>query len=284
MANNEEIKLDAYSPSEIAEKVQKVGVAKANLDFLSTFMLAVLAGAFISFGAVLATLVTHDSNLTFGLTSLLGGLVFCLGLILVVIAGAELFTGNSLIVMAFVEKKISLYKLLRNWFIVYFGNLAGALTMVVWIYIAQHWAMHNYAVGAKAVIIANSKVNLPFLAAFSRGVLCNVLVCLAVWLCFSGRSVIDKIAAIIYPITAFVALGFEHSIANMYFIPMGLFIKDDPNILAAISATGVSINLSNLTISGFIHNLLPVTLGNIAGGGILVGLVYWFIYVRKFWR
>ena len=272
MANNEEIKLDAYSPSEIAEKVQKVGVAKANLDFLSTFMLAVLAGAFISFGAVLATLVTHDSNLTFGLTSLLGGLVFCLGLILVVIAGAELFTGNSLIVMAFVEKKISLYKLLRNWFIVYFGNLVGALTMVVWIYLAQHWAMHNYAVGAKAVIIANSKVNLPFLAAFSRGVLCNVLVCLAVWLCFSGRSVIDKIAAIIYPITAFVALGFEHSIANMYFIPMGLFIKDDPNILAAISATGVSINLSNLTISGFIHNLLPVTLGNIAGGGILVGL------------
>lgn len=284
MADNEEIKFDAYSPSEIAEKVQKVGVAKANLDFLSTFMLAVLAGAFISFGAVLATLVTHDSNLTFGLTSLLGGLVFCLGLILVVIAGAELFTGNSLIVMAFVERKISLYKLLRNWIIVYFGNLAGALTMVVWIYLAQHWAMHNYAVGAKAVMIANSKVNLPFLAAFSRGVLCNILVCLAVWLCFSGRSVIDKIAAIIYPITAFVALGFEHSIANMYFIPMGLFIKDDPNVSAAISATVGNINLSNLTISGFMHNLLPVTLGNIAGGGILVGLVYWFIYARKFWR
>ncbi|MEK6714709.1 MAG: formate/nitrite transporter family protein [Candidatus Omnitrophota bacterium] len=284
MANNEEIKLDAYSPSEIAEKVQKVGVAKANLDLLSTFMLAVLAGAFISFGAVLATLVTHDSNLTFGLTSLLGGLVFCLGLILVVIAGAELFTGNSLIVMAFVERKISLYKLFRNWAIVYLGNLAGALTMVVWIYLAQHWAMHNYAVGAKAVIIANSKVNLPFLAAFSRGVLCNILVCLAVWLCFSGRSVIDKIAAIIYPITAFVALGFEHSIANMYFIPMGLFIKDDPNVSAAISATVGNINLSNLTITGFMHNLLPVTLGNIAGGGILVGLVYWFIYARKFWR
>lgn len=281
---NDEIKVDAYSPSEIAERVQKVGVVKANLDFLSTFMLAVLAGAFISFGAVLATLATHDSNLTFGLTSLLGGLVFCLGLILVVIAGAELFTGNSLIVMAFVEKKVSLYKLLRNWLIVYFGNLAGALTMVAWIYLAQHWSMHNYAIGAKAVIIANSKVNLPFLAAFSRGVLCNILVCLAVWLCFSGRSVIDKIAAIIYPITAFVALGFEHSIANMYFIPMGLLIKDDPNIIAAISAGGASINLSHLTISGFMHNLLPVTLGNIAGGGILVGLVYWFIYIRKFWR
>lgn len=281
---NQGIKVDAYSPSEISEKVQTVGVSKANLDLLSTFVLAILAGSFIAFGAAFATLIAHDSNLSFGLTSLLSGLVFCIGLVLVVIAGAELFTGNNLIVMAFVDKKITLRKLLKNWVIVYIGNLAGSLGMVMWLYLAQQWAAHNYLVGAKAVMMANAKVNLPFLVAFSRGILCNILVCLAVWLCFSGRSVVDKIVAIIFPITAFVALGFEHSVANMYFIPMGLILKSNPQVLTAISSLGGIVDLSNLTILGFVHNLIPVTLGNIFGGGVLVGFTYWFIYDRKFWR
>lgn len=281
---NGEMKVDAYSPEEMSKRVQNVGVTKANLDFLSTLMLAILAGAFIAFGAVFATLVVHDSNLSFGLTKLLGGLVFCIGLILVVIAGAELFTGNNLIIMAYVDKKIPLSKVLRNWGIVYLGNLIGSLTMVVWIYLSQQWAGNSYLIGAKAVMIANAKVNLPFMVAFSRGILCNTLVCLAVWLCFSGRTVVDKIVAIIFPITAFVALGFEHSVANMYFIPMGLMLKSNPNVLAAIASTGNVANLSNLTIGGFINNLIPVTLGNILGGGVLVGFVYWFIYDREFWR
>jgi len=139
-------------------------------------------------------------------------------------------------------------------------------------------------IGAKAVMIANAKVNLPFMVAFSRGVLCNALVCLAVWLCFSGRTVVDKIVAIIFPITAFVALGFEHSVANMYFIPMGLALKWNPDVLAAIASTGKAASLSNLTVGGFINNLIPVTLGNMVGGGVMVGFVYWFIYDRKFWR
>ncbi len=276
--------VDAYSPREISGRVQKIGVAKANLDFPSTLLLAIVAGVFISFGAVFATLIIHDSPLSFGFTKLLGGFVFCIGLILVVIAGAELFTGNNLILMAFVDKRIGLDKLLRNWGIVYIGNLIGSLTMVVLIYFSQQWVDNNYLIGAKAVLIANSKVNLPFFVAFFRGILCNMLVCLAVWLCFSGRSVIDKIAAIIFPITAFVALGFEHSVANMYFIPMGIIIKNDPGVLAALSSIGKSIDLSQLTLYGFLRNLLSVTLGNIFGGGILVGFVYWFIYDRTFWR
>lgn len=272
-----ELNNDAYSPQEISERVKNVGTIKTSQDFLSTFVLALLAGAFISFGAVFFTLVIHDSSLPFGLTKLLGGLVFCLGLILVVIAGAELFTGNNLIVMAYVHKEITLYKLLRNWVIVYIGNLVGALSMVMWIYLTRQWEGNNFLIGTKAILIANAKVNLPFMVALTRGVMCNVLVCLAVWLCFSGRSVTDKILAIIFPITAFVALGFEHSVANMYFIPMGIILKSVPAVVSKVSA-----DLSNLTWWGFaVKNLIPVTIGNIIGGGLLVAAVYWLIYERK---
>ncbi|MBW2099290.1 MAG: formate/nitrite transporter family protein [Deltaproteobacteria bacterium] len=272
-----ELKNDAYSPQEISERVKNVGTIKANRDFLSTFVLALLAGAFISFGAVFFTLVIHDSSLPLGLTKLIGGLVFCLGLILVVIAGAELFTGNNLIIMAYVDKEITLYKLLRNWVIVYIGNLVGALSMVMWIYLTRQWEGNNFLIGTKALLIANAKVNLPFMVALTRGIMCNVLVCLAVWLCFSGRSVTDKILAIIFPITAFVALGFEHSVANMYFIPMGIILKSVPAVVSKVSA-----DLSNLTWLGFaVKNLIPVTIGNIIGGGVLVAAVYWLIYERK---
>lgn len=267
---------DAYKPKEMALRVEKAGVAKANLDFLSTLVLSMLAGAFIALGSVFYTFVTHNSTLSLGLTQLVGGLVFCLGLILVVLAGAELFTGNNLIVMACVDKKITATKLLRNWGIVYAGNFIGALIIVLLIYMSGHWSFGD--VGVKALLIANQKVNLSFGEAIFSGIFCNILVCLAVWLCFAGRSVTDKILAILFPITAFVALGFEHSVANMYFIPAGLLLADNAHF---VNAAG-NIDLSQLTVSGFLfNNLLPVTIGNMIGGGVLVGLVYWFIYLRN---
>ena len=269
--------IDAYTPAEMAKRVEQAGVGKANLDTLSMFVLAMLAGAFIALGSIFYTFVVHDSTLSLGLTQLIGGLAFCVGLILVIVAGAELFTGNNLIVMAYVSSDITLSQLLKNWTIVFVGNFVGALIMVMLIYFSNHWDFGG--VGAKALMIANNKVNLSFTEALTRGVLCNVFVCLAVWLCYAGRSVTDKILAIIFPITAFVALGFEHSVANMYFIPAGLLLSADAEI---VSAVGSSVDLSQLTMSGFlINNLLPVTIGNMIGGGILVALVYWFIYLRK---
>jgi formate/nitrite transporter len=279
----ESFEIDAYAPAQMAARVEKAGIIKGNLDVISTFTLAVMAGAFIAFGAVLYTYVIHDSQLSIGLTKLVGGLVFCLGLILVIVAGAELFTGNSLIVMAYVSRKVTLEQLLRNWVIVFIGNLVGSLAIVFLIWLSRQWTSADSAVGIKALMIANSKVNLALWQAVSKGILCNILVCLAVWLCFSGRSVTDKILAIIFPITAFVALGFEHSVANMYFVPAGLLIKQSPQVLeAAQNALGQAPDLSRLTIPGFlIHNLLPVSIGNIIGGGFMVAAIYWFVYLRR---
>lgn len=279
----ENFEIDAYTPAQMAARVEKAGVTKGNLDFLSMYTLSVLAGAFIAFGAILYTYVIHDSSLSLGLTKLLGGLVFCLGLILVIVAGAELFTGNNLIVMACVSRRITIERLLRNWIIVFCGNFAGALVVVWLVSQSGQWTSSGAAVGVKALMIANGKVNLTFVEALSRGILCNILVCLAVWLCFSCRSVTDKVLAIIFPITAFVALGFEHSVANMYFVPAGLVLKQNPQVLSAAEGLlGQVPDLSRLTILGFlISNLLPVTLGNIIGGGFLVGIIYWFVYLRR---
>jgi len=274
----EQIRFDALPPQEMAERMEDIGVKKANMDFWSMFMLAALAGAFIGLGAELCTLATTDSGLGFGPNKLLGGFVFSLGLILVVIAGAELFTGNNLIVMAWAAGKLTLGQVMRNWVIVYTGNLIGALGTVMLMYLTNQWAFANYHVGATALKISLAKVNLSFAEGVARGILCNVLVCLAVWLCLSGRSVADKILAILFPITAFVASGFEHSIANMYFIPMGLILKEEP---AVIAAAGVTISdLANLDLPGLIKNLVSVTTGNIFGGGFLVAAVYWLIYRR----
>jgi len=275
--------IDAYTPAQMAARVEKAGIVKGNLDFLSMFTLSVLAGAFIAFGAVLYTYVIHDSSLSMGLTKLIGGMVFCLGLILVIVAGAELFTGNNLIVMACVSRKITIQRLLRNWVIVFCGNFAGSLFVVWLVSQSGQWTSSGAAVGVKALMIANGKVNLTFVEALSRGILCNILVCLAVWLCFSCRSVADKVLAIIFPITAFVALGFEHSVANMYFIPAGILLKQDPQVLsAAEKILGQAPELSRLTVCGFLlRNLMPVTIGNIIGGGLLVGIVYWFVYLRR---
>jgi formate/nitrite transporter len=262
----------------MAERMEDAGVKKAHLDFWSMFALAVLAGAFIGLGAEFSTLVITGSGLGFGVNRLLGGLVFSLGLILVVIAGAELFTGNNLIVMAWVSGKLSLGQVMRNWIIVYFGNLTGSLLTVLLVYLTRQWTFADYQVGATALNIAQAKVSLSFAEGLARGILCNALVCLAVWLCLGGRSVTDKILAIVFPITAFVASGFEHSIANMYFIPIGLLLKGEPQVVVA--AGKVAGDLANLNLQGFLGNLISVTTGNIFGGGFMVAVVYWFIYRR----
>ena len=276
------IDIDAYSPPQIATRIDRVATAKASLSFAQTFILGILAGVYIAIGAQFATFVISDSTLHFGLNSLIAGIVFSLGLMLVVIGGAELFTGNCLIIMGYISKRITTREMLNNWTISFIGNLVGSLTMVCWMYKSHQWEFFHNMVGAKALLIANTKVNLPFTAALARGVLCNAMVCLAVWLCFSGRSVADKVLSIVFPIGGFVASGFEHCVANMYFIPMGVVLGKNPEIVAAAEKmAGKKLDLSLLTWKGFfINNLIPVTLGNIVGGVILVGVMFWFVYLR----
>ncbi|MCK5676532.1 MAG: formate/nitrite transporter family protein [Verrucomicrobia bacterium] len=269
---------DAYIPAEMAKRAEASAIRKANRDFLSAFFLAVQAGSFIAFGAAFFTSVIHDSALGVGLTKLIGGMTFSLGLVLVIIAGADLFTGDTLMVMGCFSGKIKVRQMLRGWVFVFMGNLVGALAIVAMIHYSGHWLGNSGAIGAKALAIANAKVNLTFTQALASGMLCNILVCLAIWLCYSSRSVTDKILSIIFPITAFVAMGFEHSIANMYFIPAGLVLKHNPGIVALLNGA----DLSNLTTSGFLlKNLLPVTIGNMVGGAIFVGTIYWILYLRK---
>lgn len=270
---------DAHPPFAIAERTEAVGVTKGKLNTLSTILLGILAGVFIGLGAMLCTVVTTDTGLGFGLTKLLGGLTFCLGLILVVVAGAELFTGNCLMTMSWMSGRTPLTYLLRNWGLVYFANLIGSLSLVGLMFYTNQWTLNDYGVGANALLIANAKVNLAFGSALARGILCNALVCLAIWLCFSARTVTDKILAILFPITAFVAAGFEHSIANMYFIPMGILLAGQPAVLSAAGVMADSV--ANLSWMGFVGNLVPVTIGNVIGGGILIGAVYWLAYLRS---
>jgi len=270
---------DAHPPFAIAERTEAVGVTKGKLNTLSTILLGILAGVFIGLGAMLCTVVTTDTGLGFGLTKLLGGLTFCLGLILVVVAGAELFTGNCLMTMSWMSGRTPLTHLLRNWGLVYFANLVGSLSLVGLMFYTNQWTLNDYGVGANALLIANAKVNLTFGSALARGILCNALVCLAIWLCFSARTVTDKILAILFPITAFVAAGFEHSIANMYFIPMGILLAGQPAVLSAAGVMADSV--ANLSWMGFVGNLVPVTIGNVIGGGILIGAVYWLAYLRS---
>jgi formate transporter len=289
---NETITIDALLPPEMAHRAESLGVRKVELPFLTMFFLAILAGAFIGLGAMLATVVsagsmsikdpagavTFTAALPYGVLRALTGLVFCLGLILVVVGGAELFTGNNLIVMAWASRKVTTLAMLRNWVIVYLGNFVGSVATAVIIFVSKQYTFGNGAVGLNALTIANNKVHLGFLQAIALGIMCNALVCLSVWLTYSARSTIDKIAAIIFPIMAFVAASFEHSVANMYFIPIGLFIKD----FDASFAAATKLDLGGLTWGTFlVNNLLPVTIGNIIGGGVLVAAVYWLIYLRK---
>jgi len=264
---------DAFSPKEIADKVHHVGVTKAHLPVLPTMMLGVLAGAFIGLGALFFTLVASDTQLSFGVARVLGGVAFSLGLILVIVGGAELFTGNNLLVMAWADGKITTAEILRNWALVYASNAVGAIGLAVVVYLSRHAGMNEGEVGLAYLKIAAAKTALPFWEAFFKGVLCNVLVCLAVWMALAGRSVTDKVFAIIFPISAFVAAGFEHSVANMYFIPLGIMLKG-----GTVAPAGV--DLASLDWGGFAGNLMPVTLGNIFGGSVMVALVYYLIYRR----
>ena len=248
---------DAHKPKEIAELIETAGVAKAQLPVVQMFVLAMLAGAFIGFGAAAYSMTMGGVDASFGPARVLGGLVFSLGLILVIVGGAELFTGNALMVMAVVDRKLPLSLLLRSWGIVYVGNLVGAVGLAV---AFGFTGLLDGPMGGVAAAVAEAKAELPAVQAFMRGALCNALVCLAVWLTFAARTVVGKVFAILWPITGFVLLGLEHSIANMYFFPQGWFAGAEAPVMGAFS------------------NLIWVTLGNILGGAGGVALAYWVAY------
>jgi formate/nitrite transporter len=266
--------LDCYSPPEIQDKVEKLGVKKARLPVLASFMLSVVAGGGIGLGGMFFCIVLADPTLGFAAQRVLGGVVFSLGLALVVIGGAELFTGNCLIVMAWMNRQIKTWEVVKNWTVVWTGNLVGALGLVFLVFMSHHWAMHNSDVGAAVIKLAVSKIEPDFVTIFFKGILCNILVCLAVWLAYAGRSVADKMAGLVLPVAAFVAAGFEHCITNMYFLPFAY-------VLVATGHVPVGLDVSAITLTGIAHNLIPATLGNIVGGAGFVGVIYWAIYRKS---
>ncbi len=272
--------LNFFSPAQIAEKMSAAGQKKVVIPTGKFFTLAILAGAFIAFGAELSIMVGHQTGLGVGITKLLAGSVFSVGLMLVIIAGSELFTGDNLIVIAALEKKIRWSQVLNRWMLVYLGNFVGSILLAAIMFGTGLWLVNGGLVGATALNIANAKVNLTFMQALMRGIGCNWLVCLAVWMAISAKDIAGKILAIYFPIMAFVASGFEHSVANMFFIPYGLFLKGSP---AVVDATGKAASaFSNLTWGNLItKNLVPVTIGNIIGGALFVGMLYWYIYLKK---
>jgi formate/nitrite transporter len=263
---------DAFSPKEVAGRVKDFCVVKARLPLLTLWMLGMLAGAFIGLGSLYFTLVVSDASLGFAVARVAGGVCFSLGLLLVVVAGAELFTGNNLLAMGWADGCVTLYDVLRNWVVVCAANFVGAAGLALLVYLSGHWEMNGGAVGATYLKIAAAKAALSVERAFFLGVLCNILVCMAVWMALAGRSVVDKFVAILFPISAFVAAGFEHSIANMYFFPLAILLKWHG---LALPPGGDAI-----TVAGMLGNLAPVIAGNIVGGSVLVALVYWVIYLR----
>jgi formate transporter len=284
MSDSHPPSLDALLPADMAAKAEATGVAKANMGLVRTVSLAILAGAFIALGANVSTIATTGAagSIPYGLARLVAGATFSLGLVLVIVGGAELFTGNSLIVMAWASRKVTSTQLLRNWLLVFCGNFAGALGLAGLVLLTRQHTLAGGQVGLNMLTIAAAKCRLDPLEAVALGIACNVLVCLAVWLCLSARTVTDKVLAIVPPITAFVAAGFEHSVANMYFIPLALGIKRLAGSAFWQSIGGSPADYADLTWPRFlVGNLLPVTVGNIIGGAVLVGLVYWSIYLRK---
>ncbi len=285
-AQPQPVSIDTILPSTMAQRAEAGGVARAAMDPLAVFVLSILGGAFIGFGAVFATTVGAggigpDTIMPYGVMRLLTGLVFATGLIMVVVAGAELFTGNNMLVMAWASGKVSTRAVLVNWAIAFAGNFLGAIATATLVFVSAHYTFGGGAVGLNALAIANSKSALGFGPAFMLGILCNALVCLAVWMCYGARTTIDRVVTIIPPISAFVAAGFEHSIANIYFIPMGLFIKTwaPDGFWSAIGKSPA--DFQAITWDNFIFaNLIPVTLGNIVGGSLMVAAVYWFVYLR----
>jgi formate/nitrite transporter len=266
-------------PSEIAKTMVGVAQKKAATAIPTLMMLAILAGAYIALGAVLFTIVTNDLSLYIGdgLSRLVGGIAFSLGLILVILGGAELFTGNNLLFTGYLDKKLNGRQILKNWTWVYFFNFIGALIVVALFFYSGIWKANGGAIATRAINIAVAKNSLTWSEALFRGILCNWLVCLAVWLSMAGKDAISKILGIMIPISAFVAAGFEHSIANMYFIPMGIMLKDTTlayNLFSPAVLQGLSWQVF------FLNNLIPVTIGNIIGGVVFVAIAYWTCYLR----
>jgi formate transporter len=268
------LKPDALAPAAIEAKAEDIAVGKTKLTFAKCFALAMAAGFFIALGATYFLLITSDASLSFTVKKVLGGLGFCLGLLLVICAGAELFTGNSLMVTALFSKKITIGALLKNWGIVFVGNLVGSLIAVFLLFMANFQGCNSDAVGTAMVTVATAKIAAPWITIFFKGVMCNILVCLAVWMAFGARTFIDKLAVIVLPISAFVACGFEHCVANMFFLPMGYVAK-----LAGYTAG--TTDISALNIGGILYNISAATLGNIVGGVVFVGLLYWFVYAKR---
>jgi len=266
------------TPEDVARSMVETSKKKASLGMLQMWILGILAGVYIGFGAHLCTMVSHDLSqyLGYGFTKFIAGSVFTVGLMLVIIGGAELFTGNCLIFTAVATGDVQIKDMLKNWLIVYIANFIGAMLLVLIVYYSGLWKVNNYGAGLSALNTATAKVNISFVEAFCRGIGCNWLVCLAVWLAAAGKDSISKIFGIYFPIMAFVASGFEHSIANMFFIPIGIFLKNNPEIIGRTFGC-----VSNLTWYGFIlNNLVPVTLGNIVGGALFVGGAYYLVYLH----
>ena len=277
------VTFDAILPPAMAVRAEDAGVRRAATDLQTIFVLSVLGGAFVAFGAIFATTVSAGGiDMPYGITRLLVGLVFCTGLILVVVGGAELFTGNTLIVMAWASRKVTTRALLLNWLIAFSGNFIGAIATAAIMFLTTQYTFGSGAVGLVALSTAHSKAALSFVPALTLGIMCNALVCLAVWMCYSSRTNVDRVVTIVPPIAAFAAAGFEHCVANMYFIPTGLFIKAGAPESFWKSIGKTPADYPALTWDNFlIGNLVPVTLGNIIGGSLMVGAVYWFVYLRK---
>ncbi len=263
--------VDAYTPAEMEDKAEKMAIKKATMPLVPCFLLAVVAGGFIGLGGMYFTIVLADSSLSFAVQRVLGGTVFALGLSLVLVGGAELFTGSTMTVMAMASGHISLGQVLRNWVVVWVGNLVGALGLVFLVFMSHHMEMNNGGIGVATLKLAIGKIQPDSVTIFFKGILCNMMVCLGVWLAYACRSVADKIIAMLLPIGLFVAAGFEHCVANMYFLPMAW-------LLTATGHVPAGLDVSLITIPGILHNLVFATLGNIVGGSVLIGGMYWLIY------
>ncbi|MEN3929834.1 formate/nitrite transporter family protein [Microvirga sp. W0021] len=271
--------LPTLPPDGVALLAEDVGVKKTQYDTVTILVLAILGGAFISIGGLFATVAQAGSAgmVAFGLAKVVGGFVFATGLILVVVAGAQLFTSDALMVMAWSSGRITGRAMMRVWVLVWLGNLVGALGTALIVFLSGQYMQGHGAVGEMALYYASSKATLPSDQAFFMGIMCNVLVCLGAWVGYAGRTVADKVLAIVFPIGAFVAAGFEHCVANMYFVPLGLFIK-----WWAPEKFWIDIKQAapEIPVDHFIQNLGVVTLGNVVGGGICIGLMYWIAYRR----
>ncbi|PKH02463.1 formate transporter FocA [Psychromonas sp. MB-3u-54] len=277
-----ENKLEELLPHQLTEKAGEIAYNKATKAPLSAFYLAVTAGLFISLAFVFyVTVTTGSENVAWGLSKFAGGAAFSLGLLLIVVVGGELFTSSTLTLIAKASKRITMAQLLKNWVIVYFGNFIGATFLVLLIFFAGMYNADHGQWGLTVLHIAQHKLHHSFIEAVSLGILCNIMVCLAVWMAFGARTVSDKMFAVFLPVTMFVSSGFEHSIANMFMVPSGILIQQFAPAEFWISIGENAGQYSDLTISNFIFdNLIPVTIGNIIGGGVIVGLMHWMIYLR----